>query len=310
MKKTSDSKQTKARAARSKQSVRSTNGPNGSNHAAGDLAFAEALGQTETNASAPVRTEDREPESEAARARGATALQGRIERISGSTISGWVWDPEAPDRRVRLELVEGKTSLKTTVAAEDRPELAQLGCGDGRHGFTIELQQGLLSGGQHTLILRCADTGRELPGSPIAVRSVQTARVAAGHLEVSCRGCVEQTTEIAVLGWIIDCNSTSRRCTVGLKEGSHILVEQVASDFRPDLLEAGVGDGRYGFQLLIPVSAFDFEEHLFEVIELQSGHMLTERPIPWRSPIDPAHLKSDGFHSLVAHYLRFISNVA
>src|SRR5690349_14781349 len=119
MKKTSDSRQTKARAARLKQSVRSTNGANGSNETAGDLALAEALGELEDGTTALARTEDREVETDPdlGHAHGATALQGRIERISGTAIAGWVWDPVAPDRRVRLELLAGNTSLKTIVAA-------------------------------------------------------------------------------------------------------------------------------------------------------------------------------------------------
>ena len=245
MKKTSTSKQTRVQAARPKRNIRSANGANDADHTAGDLALAEAPGQTGTDMRTAVLAEDCALPSEAGQVHDATTLQGRIERISGTAIAGWVWDPEAPDKRVRLELVDGKTCLKTTVAAEDRADLAQLGCGDGRHGFTLQLEQGLLPEGRYSLTLRCADTGYEIPGSPIAFRSVWTIPpepcVAAVNSEVSCRGFVEQITEVAVLGWMIDCSRISRRCTVALREGSRILVEKVASDFRADLLEAGVG---------------------------------------------------------------------
>src|SRR5689334_2501813 len=88
-----------------------------------------------------------------------TGLQGRIEKIGKTGIEGWVWNPRAPGERIRLELVEGETCLKSALAADERPDLVQLGCGDGRHGFTIGLGEGLLSVGGHTLVLRCADTG-------------------------------------------------------------------------------------------------------------------------------------------------------
>ena len=100
----------------------------------------------------------------------AQMLQGRIEVIGPRQIEGWAWDPQAPDRRIRLELVEGSIRLSAIIADHYRQDLVELGCGDGRHGFSIELQEGLLSGGHRPLILRCADTGAAMPGSPIVAK--------------------------------------------------------------------------------------------------------------------------------------------
>jgi O-antigen biosynthesis protein len=95
------------------------------------------------------------------------ALQGRIEKVDRTGIEGWVWDPRAPGERIRLELVEGDMRLTETIADNDRPDLVELGCGDGRHGFTMPFADELLSEGRHVLTLRCATTGAEMPGSPI-----------------------------------------------------------------------------------------------------------------------------------------------
>ena len=99
----------------------------------------------------------------------AQMLQGRLEKWTGAKIEGWAWDPQVPNKRIRLDLVEGDNRLSSVVANMYRSDLVRLGCGDGRHGFCIELKEGLLPEGSHVLELRCADTGATMPGSPILV---------------------------------------------------------------------------------------------------------------------------------------------
>jgi glycosyltransferase involved in cell wall biosynthesis len=94
-------------------------------------------------------------------------LQGHIDAVDWAAVNGWVWDPNTPAERIRLELVDGETSLVTTIASDPRPELVTRGIGDGGYGFRIELPDEMLAEGRHTLHLRCADSGALVPGSPI-----------------------------------------------------------------------------------------------------------------------------------------------
>ena len=96
-------------------------------------------------------------------------LHGYIDEASWTGIKGWVWDPQLPTERIRLELMDGETRLATALASENRPGLILSGIGDGRHGFSIGLKAGMLAEGRHVLRLRSADTGAELPGSPIVL---------------------------------------------------------------------------------------------------------------------------------------------
>src|SRR5439155_20647465 len=96
-------------------------------------------------------------------------LHGYIDEANWTGIKGWVWDPQRPTERIRLELVEGATRLVMALASENRPGLILSGIGDGRHGFTIALTEGVLEAGRHVLRLRSADTGAEVPGSPIVL---------------------------------------------------------------------------------------------------------------------------------------------
>ena len=94
-------------------------------------------------------------------------LQGQIDAVDWATVNGWVWDPDTPGERIRLELVDGETHLVSTIANDHRPELLKRGIGDGGYGFSIRFRDEVLTEGRHTLHLRCADSGAAMPGSPI-----------------------------------------------------------------------------------------------------------------------------------------------
>ncbi len=68
-------------------------------------------------------------------------LQGQIDTVDWAAVNGWVWDPNRPGKRIRLELVDGETPLLTTVASSHRPELARRGIGDGGYGFSIRISK-------------------------------------------------------------------------------------------------------------------------------------------------------------------------
>jgi glycosyltransferase involved in cell wall biosynthesis len=223
----------------------------------------------------------------------AKVLQGRIEKITRTTIKGWVWDPQAPNGRIRLELVEGRNRLQTAVADNDRPDLIQLGCGDGRHGFDIAWDEALLSECQHALTLRCADTGAAMPGSPIVIdRRPSTAvephgsAASASKSPPALHAYIDEVSESGILGWIMLPDQPSRRCIVALKEGDRILARTSASRFRLDLLSAGVGDGCYSFAFEPPRSLFDGREHLLEVVDEDTGARINKETIHWYSGME------------------------
>jgi glycosyltransferase involved in cell wall biosynthesis len=204
-------------------------------------------------------------------------LRGSVDRVNRASVEGWVWDPKRPGERIQVELLEGDTQLATAVANIARPDLIPAAIGDGRHGFSIPLRPGLLSPGQHTLHVRCADSGAAVPGSPIDLQPGSTER------NVPYRWHVDEISDQAVTGWIAPSGGAARHCTVALKEGGQLLVRAVASQFRADLLSAAIGDGCYAFELRMPRPLLDGQEHMLEVVEEETGLMLTDRPIQWRS---------------------------
>ena len=189
-------------------------------------------------------------------------LSGLIEIATSTAIKGWAWDSDNPTRRVQLELVEEGARLASAVADVERADLADIGIGDGRHGFLMELVPGLLSDERpHVLDLRCSETGAALRGSPIVVTPPRT----------PFEWCLDSITDAELAGWVMVRNEPARHCVVVLREGGRVLAQAMASVFRRDLLAAGVGDGCYGFSLRMPHSLLDGEEHLLEVVEMDFG---------------------------------------
>jgi hypothetical protein len=203
-------------------------------------------------------------------------LHGCIDVATRTLIEGWVWDPECPEERIELELLEDGRQLATFIADRSRPPLADVGIGDGCHAFRFEIPLGRLSGQDHVLNLRCAITGAIVPGSPIIIDQ------SCSSLPASLRWHIDEITPDGIVGWVMDMNEPLRRCMVTLMEGSSIHSRATASRYRAGLREAGIGDGYCEFNLRMPRCLLDGDEHLISIIEEVSGETLTPEPHAWR----------------------------
>jgi GT2 family glycosyltransferase/glycosyltransferase involved in cell wall biosynthesis len=264
-------------------------------------------------------------------------LQGYIDEANSSRIKGWVWNPQQPESRITLELVDGDTRLATALANQYRPDLRQVGIGDGRHAFTIPVAEGLLSSARNVLHLRCAETGSQVPGSPVIIERREIA-APAGHSfhEIASpylpnpaagaffadrvnapakatpvadapsvdplgdsngvapamprrRGAIGALPNIqpglqsnidfadwtGVKGWIWDPQEPEKRITLEFLDGDTALATVVASEYRPDLEEAGIGDGRHGFSIAFGETLLPYARH---VLHLRSAGSAVEVP--------------------------------
>lgn len=95
-------------------------------------------------------------------------LLGELTVDRGLRISGWVLDPARTDEKLHIFANINGQTVAEAVAAERlyRPAMA-----DG-HGFGLELPLTFADGHSHVVQLRDAK-GRELPGSPLRIRTLQ-----------------------------------------------------------------------------------------------------------------------------------------
>lgn len=91
------------------------------------------------------------------------AIEGRIDGIRESAVSGWAHDPDRPGERVELEVFLDGEHVGHCVANRERADLRNHGIGDGHHAFRLALRRQLEPGSAHVIVVRSARDGTLLP---------------------------------------------------------------------------------------------------------------------------------------------------
>jgi hypothetical protein len=108
-----------------------------------------------------------------------------------------------------------------------------------------------------------------MPGSPDSRDAVNTGPDVLGDdgTPIPFRSHIDEMSSAGITGWVIRDDQPTDRCVVSLRENGQVLARAIASEFRADLAEAGIGDGCYRFNIPIPTSLLNGEEHLIEIVE-------------------------------------------
>jgi putative sugar O-methyltransferase len=69
-------------------------------------------------------------------------FRGYIDSCAERRVSGWVWDRLRPRKRLDVEIYSAGARIGSTRAETLREDLARIGIGDGRYGFSFELPPG------------------------------------------------------------------------------------------------------------------------------------------------------------------------
>jgi hypothetical protein len=91
--------------------------------------------------------------------------EGFIDEVSCDIVRGWAWDPSRPDAPLTIELHDGNRLLKTLVADQLRPDLADGGKGNGKHMFREAAPKEFKDGKPHSVRAVIKGTGHQLKPS-------------------------------------------------------------------------------------------------------------------------------------------------
>ena len=208
-------------------------------------------------------------------------LNGSLDRADADgTIEGWCWSPEEPGTHRLLAVLLDGAEAAQVECDQERDDLVRAGVGDGQHAFLLCLEpEAMQAGATVEVALRDIATGQAVgtprkvtwPAAPAAAAApVADVPVLHGHLDRVSRD-----------GWV------SGWCWYPGKPGTHVdltvLVDNqtvgqiVAANFRPDLQQAGIGDGTHGFSFALPYSALaDKGTLVVAVQETGTGRNLSE----------------------------------
>ena len=84
-------------------------------------------------------------------------------------------------------------------------------------------------------------------------------------------GFVDGVAAGEIRGWAVDPEQPNRRVHVVAFSEGQVVAEALADLSRPDLLQAGRGDGRHGFRLRLPPAVLDGETRTIEVRAIAGG---------------------------------------
>jgi pyruvate-formate lyase-activating enzyme len=167
-------------------------------------------------------------------------LQGYVDEISASEVTGWVRDLRDQNRRIAVEVAIAMPE-ETRVIARGRADLfyqalQSSGFGDSKYGFKIALPAALSTVERARLVVRPADVETPLTRAP------------------RFQGFVDQRSIHHAAGWARNRFDPSERVLVEAvlptETGERIIASGRADSYYTALAQQSIGDGRYGFNLL------------------------------------------------------------
>ena len=224
------------------------------------------------------------------------ALRGGLDRVeSDGTLRGWCWWPAHPrEQRLVEVLVDGEV-LAEAICDQSRPDLVLANVGDGSHGFVAQLPQAAMVSGVTVRIgLRDLETQQAVgsdclvtwddaveahPAVPPALPPVAPSPLAALPFEPPhVAGNVDRVTRDGwVSGWCWSPSEPERRVALAIWVDDEIVGNTVASMFRADLQDAGIGDGGHGFSYALPYEVLAERGRMrISVRDAGTGELLSE----------------------------------
>ncbi|CAG5071995.1 hypothetical protein DYBT9623_03935 [Dyadobacter sp. CECT 9623] len=192
----------------------------------------------------------------------AASYEGEFETAGCSEIAGWAWDKNHPEAALTLELVVGGTVHATFVASNSRSDLASAGKGTGKYGFRVQVPSNLMNGEGQELSVRVRSSTYVLTGSPKTINCSY-----AGTFETADCG--------NIVGWMQDKNNPNAALEFEIVEGTTVHGSGIANIYRADLKNAGIGTGKYGFNIALPLSLKDGKNHQLRIRIKGKSYLIT-----------------------------------
>jgi Glycosyl transferases group 1/Hint domain len=93
------------------------------------------------------------------------------------------------------------------------------------------------------------------------------------------KGNVDGLIGDTLTGWAFDTAHPETAVALEVLDGDALVARVAANRFRPDLLAAGIGDGRHGFALPLPAALSPRAHHVLHVRRLVDGRALIGSPV-------------------------------
>ncbi|GAB5380432.1 MAG: hypothetical protein Alis3KO_25720 [Aliiglaciecola sp.] len=179
-----------------------------------------------------------------------------IDKCDEEAIAGWVFDAKNPTRLLSLELKRGSVVVYRIEASMFRQDLLEEGIGSGCHGFHIPTIELLPDGGAdkfdiyvdnvklNTDVLHVT-VDAPAQYTPTDTQDSQDTSTAADMFKVA----VDLFSPGEIRGWVNVLNGLEHSPTVEVKLNNMMLASTIADEYRKDLADAGIKNGRAAYTL-------------------------------------------------------------
>ena len=156
--------------------------------------------------------------------------------------------------------------LCEVLANQFRPDLKEAGIGDGCHAFSVTVPGGLTPQRRHLIEVQRAADGQLLPNAPLLLEARPPCPVVACEKPATWRGQLESVSRERIEGWAWDSAQPASPVRLQVLIDGDVVAGVVANRFRQDLAQAGIGDGRHAFSLVIPGGLSPLSRHVIRVL--------------------------------------------
>ncbi len=174
---------------------------------------------------------------------------------------GWAWYPDRPDRLVSLVLRAGAEDLARCMANRFGDPRIETLTGPGVPGFAARLTHPPACGVPFQLSVHAAEDGRQL-GAALPVRSATELAALLGQVQRGApQGHLDGIESGHLLGWARDPANPDLTLLVEVLDAGQPVAAGPANRPRPDLRDAGMHTGLYGFSIPLPARLLDGKPH-------------------------------------------------
>ena len=176
---------------------------------------------------------------------GEAQVFGLVSTCSPNGVSGWAYNKANPAQRPHIVCFVDGREVAQGQAHLPRPDLQQLGLGDGKYGFSVALPRQLVDNQHHLLEVKTRINGTDHPlqgGNRLMLFNAQDELT--GHVVLNNDGLVH--------GWALNKGRPEHPVEITLSAGPGHELRVAASQYRPDLAALQLGTGHHGFQAVVP----------------------------------------------------------
>jgi hypothetical protein len=209
---------------------------------------------------------------------GQGAWRGYLDSVDRGKVTGWARRMDETAPHVKLAILVNGAVVGEIIANQERDDLRSVGEGDGCHAFSFAFPGGLSPHIRHTVAVRRMADGGDLYNSPAVMEPAPLALAAAPSPVLPFAGLLDHFDRDRVTGWAWQSGQDGPTALQVWDNGKPLL-RILANFYRADLQEAGIGDGRHGFDIVIPGGLSPLSRHVLEIRRESDGATLPGTPV-------------------------------